>query len=81
MFPPFHNFHLEILKKSHKIIHYTVVFYLFIFIFGLGHMACGILVPLPGIELALPALEAWSLKHWIPSEVSIIQLWKKEEVR
>lgn len=41
-------------------------------------MACGILVPLPGIELVPPALEAWRLKHWIPSEVPIIQLWKKE---
>ena len=44
-------------------------------------MARGILVPLPGTELATPALEAWSLKHWIPSEVPVIQLWKKEEVR
>ena len=28
------------------------------------HMACGILVPQPGIEPGAPALEAWSLNHW-----------------
>ena len=28
------------------------------------HMACGILVPQPGIESVPPPLEAWSLNHW-----------------
>ena len=33
--------------------------------------ACGILVPQPGIEPALPAVEAWSLNHWTTREVPI----------
>ena len=33
-------------------------------------MACRILVPHPGIEPMLPALEAWGLKHWMDREVS-----------
>ena len=32
-------------------------------------MACGILVPRPGIEPMPPALEAWSLNHWTTREV------------
>ena len=32
-------------------------------------MACGILVPLPGIELTPPAVEVWSLNHWTAREV------------
>ena len=32
-------------------------------------MACGILVPGPGIEPAPPALEAWSPNHWTTREV------------
>ena len=32
-------------------------------------MACGILVPWPGIEFAPLALEVWSLNHWITREV------------
>ena len=35
-------------------------------------MACGILVPQPGIEPAPPALEARSLNHWTTGEVSSI---------
>ena len=34
-----------------------------------GHMACRILVPLPGIEPASPAIEALSLNHWTTREV------------
>ena len=33
------------------------------------YMACGILVPLPGMEPVSPALEAWSLIHWTAREV------------
>ena len=33
-------------------------------------MACGILVPGPGIEPAPPAVEAQSLNHWTAREVS-----------
>ena len=32
-------------------------------------MACGILVPRPGIEPVHPALEAWSPNHWTAREV------------
>ena len=32
-------------------------------------MACGILVPQPGIKPVIPALEAWSLNHWTAREV------------
>ena len=34
-----------------------------------GREACGILVPQPGIELAPPAFEVWSLDHWTTIEV------------
>ena len=30
----------------------------------LGHAACEILVPQPGIKPTSPAVEAWSLNHW-----------------
>ena len=46
-----------------------MLFYLFILIFWLSHMACGILVSQPGVERELPALEAWSLNHWNAREV------------
>ena len=32
-------------------------------------MTCGILVPRPGIEPVLPAVEAWSPTHWTTREV------------
>ena len=34
------------------------------------HEACLILVPQPGIELMLPALEGWRFNHWTTREVS-----------
>ena len=34
-----------------------------------GRALCGIIVPRPGIEPVLPALEAWSLNHWTAREV------------
>ena len=47
-------------------------FYLFIyFIMGLHHVACGILVPQPGIKPAPPALEVGSLNHWTTREVLV----------
>ena len=36
------------------------------FFFFFCHMGCGILVPWPGLEPMPPALEAWSLNHWLP---------------
>ena len=35
----------------------------------LHYVACGILVPRPGIKPTPPALEAWSLNHWTTREV------------
>ena len=35
-------------------------------------VACGILVPRPGIELVPPALEAWGLNHWTTREVPLL---------
>ena len=37
-------------------------------------MACGILVPRPGIKPVSPALEAQNLNHWTISEVLIFFL-------
>ena len=43
---------------------------LFFFVFfWLHRVACGILVPQPGIKPAPPAVEAQSLNHWITREV------------
>ena len=39
----------------------------FFFFFSCA-MRCGILVPRPGIELVLPALETQSLNHWSARE-------------
>ena len=39
--------------------------------FWLCCVACGILVPQPGIEPAPPAVEAQSLNHWTAREVPI----------
>ena len=45
-----------------------------IFSFSPCHPACGILVPLPGIKPAHPALEVWSLNHWTFGEVPQVDL-------
>ena len=42
---------------------------LFFFSFWSHHMACGILVPWPGIEPTPPAVEVQSLHHWTAREV------------
>ena len=39
-----------------------------------------ILVPQPGIEPVLPALEVWSLNHWTAREVSKFNLFSQEYV-
>ena len=38
-------------------------------------MACGILVPQPGIKPVPPAVEAWSLNHWTTREVPIMKFF------
>ena len=45
-----------------------------IFSFSPRHPACGILVPLPRIKPAPPALEVWSLNHWTSGEVPQVDL-------
>ena len=43
--------------------------------FFLPHrMACRILVPQPGIKPTPPALEAWSLNHWMAREVPVVPI-------
>ena len=44
-------------------------FFFLIFIFSPCRVACGILVPQPGIEPVPPAVKAWSLNHWTTREV------------
>ena len=54
--------------SPHTYIHrhsYVVVFPFF----GLCCVACGILVPQPGIEPMYPALDEWGLNHWTTREV------------
>ena len=47
----------------------SFLFFSFLFFFWLCCMACGILVPQPGIEPMPPALEAQSFNHWTAREV------------
>ena len=56
----------------------------YFFFFFLGHagdvwggVACGILVPLPGIQPMLPVVEAQNPNHWTPREVPRISFKKK----
>ena len=52
---------------------------LFIFFFGLYHVAYGILVPRPGIEPVLPAEETRSLNHCTAREVQHYTHFKDRE--
>ena len=45
------------------------------FFFFFCHVACGILVPQPGIKATLHALEASSLYYWVAREVPCDLLW------
>ena len=49
---------------------------LFFFLSWPRHAACRILIPPPGIKLALPAVEAQSLNHRIAREVPILHAFK-----
>lgn len=46
-------------------------FNFFFFLLFFDCVACGILVPYPGIELAPPAVEAWRVNHCTTREVCI----------
>ena len=52
-------------KRVNKAV--SILFYLFIF--WLHHVACGILVPQPGMEPVPPVVGGWSFNHWIFREV------------
>ena len=47
--------------------------------FSFGSMACGILVPQPGIKPVPLAMEAQSLNHWTTREVPEIKILKCEQ--
>ena len=53
-----------------------VLLSIFIYLFRPYYMACGILVPWPGIEPAPLALEAWSLNHWATREFPLYNYFK-----
>ena len=46
----------------------------FLFVFRPYHLACGILVPQPGIKPVPPALEVWSLNHCTARKVPHLHL-------
>ena len=54
-------------NRIHSICHSCKSFFFF---FPLCHVACGILVPQPGIKPPFPGLEKWSLNPWNTREVS-----------
>ena len=45
--------------------------FIFIYLFFTEQWACGILAPLPGIELAPLSVKAWGPNHWIAKEFSV----------
>ena len=54
---------------SHITWRHFVIIYLFLrLLFWPRRMACGILVPRPGIEPMPPAMQAWSPNHWTARE-------------
>ena len=48
---------------------FSLVFTIYLFIFGPRHMSCWILVPWPGIEPVPPALEEQSPNYWTAQEI------------
>ena len=48
------------------------IYLFFSFIFGPHHVACGILVPRPGIRVVHPAVEVWSPNHWTTRKTPVI---------
>ena len=46
----------------------------------LHHVACGILVPQPGIEPVPLAMKAWSSNHWTAREFPSLTLWVKRHL-
>ena len=57
-----------------KIIFNVILFLILTLFFFFGCMACGILVPQPGIKSIPPTLEVRSLNHWTATVVSLSYL-------
>ena len=53
----------------------SFIYFLF---FWPHHVACGVLVPQPGIEIVLPILKAESLENWTTKEVPVGFMYKKQ---
>ena len=54
---------LSVKKFESWCINWKNTSFLSFFFFWLHHMACGTLVPQPGMEAVPPAVEAWSLNY------------------
>ena len=66
---------VRLLFSVAKLVNLKDFIYLLIYIF-FGHVACGILVPLPGIEPRPAALEIQSPNHWAAREVPNLRDFK-----
>ena len=64
--------------KSYKrnaltvLLHMFASFFFFLIYFWSHYLACGILVPQPGVEPMHPTVKARSLNHWITVEVPMV---------
>ena len=56
-------------KKAKNLHHISFFFRMDHFILFYGHLACGILVPRPGIKPVSPVLEVRNCNHWTAREV------------
>ena len=56
------------IERYFILLYFIKLLYLFIFL-SLSHLACEILVPLPGMEPVLSAVEAQSINHWSTRDI------------
>ena len=57
---------------------HSILFDIFYYFFWPRHVACGILVPRPGIKPAPPAVEARSPNHWTAREVHLFETLEEQ---
>ena len=62
------------LQEFHLLNYFSVDFF-----FQPCYVACGILVPRPGIQPMPLAVEAWGLDHWIAREVPSVHFFLMEK--